>query len=136
MILLSDELKLIANNSNFFANGIKTIIRNNLDFVSTPTQTFSCEYYKSSENSFIYGTPRWLLLDSNISKANLNKKQKRSYFYILIIAMQTKQIYQKYMIFFIHVNINKNLKNIDEKKFVLTTYSRATYLVQTHTIMQ
>ena len=75
---------------------------------------FSCEYYKISEDSFMYGAPRWLLLDSNISNANLNKKQKRSYFYILIIATQTKEIYQKYMIFF---NINENLKNIDEKKF-------------------
>ena len=61
--------------------------------------------------------PQWLLLDSNISNTNLNKKQKRSYFYILIIATQTKQIYQKYMIFFLHVNINENLKNIDQKKF-------------------
>ena len=33
---------------------------------------------------------------------------------MLIIATQTKQIHQKYMIFF---NINENLKNIDEKKF-------------------
>ena len=30
--------------------------------------------------------------------------------------MQTKQIYQQYKIFYI-VNINRNLKNIDEKKF-------------------
>ena len=30
MILLSDELSLIANNSKSFANGSKSIIRNNL----------------------------------------------------------------------------------------------------------
>ena len=41
---------------------------------------FSSEYYKISENSFIYGTPQWLLLYSYISNANLNKKTKKKLF--------------------------------------------------------
>ena len=62
--------------------------------VSTPTQMFSYEYNKISKNSFLYRTPRWLLLDSNISNANLNKKQKKLFLYF-------DNIYQ-YMTFFIH----------------------------------
>ena len=53
----------------------------------------------------------WTLL---LATQVLTKDKKEAIFYILIIATQTKQIYQKYMIFF---NINENLKNIDEKTF-------------------
>ena len=89
---------------------------------------FSYEYCKISKNSFLNRTPQWLLLDSNISNTNLNKKEQRNYFYILILAMQTKQILSKRYYFFSYIfNINKNLRNIDEKKFVLTACSRATY---------
>ena len=53
---------------------------------------------------------------SNISKVNLIKA-KRSYFYILIIATQTKLILLRSMILLLYiVNINENLKKIDEKK--------------------
>ena len=50
-------------------------------------------------------------LKSYISNANLGKNKKRC-FYILILAMQTKQI----NIFSYVVNINENLKKTDEKK--------------------
>ena len=55
-------------------------------------------------------------LKSNISNVNRNKS-KRSYFYILIITTQTKQILLKRYDFFSYiVNINENLKKIDDKK--------------------
>ena len=63
----------------------------------------------------------WLLLNSNLILATkIVAKTKRSFFYILKSAMQTKQ-----NIFSYSVNINKNLKKTDEKKccFVRITES-------------
>ena len=55
----------------------------------------------------------WLLPNSNlIFVTQILTKTKRSYFYILILAMQTKQI----NIFSYIINIKENLKNTDEKK--------------------
>ena len=73
-------------------------------------------------------------LESNISTQILTKT-KRSYFYFLLIATQTKQILLKRYDFFTHVNINENLKKTDEKKYCLSTYDRATYLDQTQAIV-
>ena len=54
----------------------------------------------------------WLLLKSNLIFATqILTKTKRSYFYILILAMQIKQTFFSYII-----NINENLKNTDEKR--------------------
>ena len=54
----------------------------------------------------------WLLLNSNLILAmQILTKTKRSYFYILILASQTKQIVFSYV-----VNIDENLKKTDEKK--------------------
>ena len=72
-------------------------------------------------------------LKSNMSDVNLNKA-KRSYFYILIIAMHTKQILLKRYDFLYIVNISENLKKIDEKK-CFKHYNRATYLNPTQAIM-
>ena len=64
----------------------------------------------------MYGTPRWLLLDSNISNANPNKKKMKLFLYFNNSHANQTDIPKIYD-FFIHVNINENLKNIDAKKF-------------------
>ena len=79
---------------------------------------FSCEYCKISKNSFLYRTPLLAAsgLKSNISNTNLNKsKKKLSLYFDNSQANQTNTT--KEMVFFSYiVNINGNLKKIDEKK--------------------
>ena len=73
---------------------------------------------KFPRTDFSYRTPIVAAseLESNIRLATqILTKTKRRYFYILIIAKQTKQIFLKRYDFFIHFNINENLKKINEK---------------------
>ena len=52
-------------------------------FKKTPTQVFSCEYYKISKNWFFYGVPLIAAseLKSNISNINLSKSKKKLFLY-------------------------------------------------------
>ena len=79
---------------------------------------FPVNIAKFLRTDFSYRTPMVAAseLESNIRLATqILTKTKRRYFYILIIAKQTKQIFLKRYDFFIHFNINENLKKINEK---------------------
>ena len=79
---------------------------------------FPINIAKFRRTDFSYRTPMVAAseLESNIRLATqILTKTKRRYFYILIIAKQTKQIFLKRYDFFIHFNINENLKKINEK---------------------
>ena len=66
----------------------------------------------------------WLLLNSNLILATqILTKIKGSYFYIFVLATQTKQV----------KNVHTLL--ISTKNVVLSAYNRATYLDQTQAIM-
>ena len=74
-------------------------------------------------------------LKFNISNVNLNKSKKKLFLYFdNSLANQTNTT-NKIRFFLYIVNINKNLKKIDEKKCGFKQCDRATYLDQTHAVM-
>ena len=73
-------------------------------------------------------------LKSNISNVNLNKSRNKLFLYFdNSHANQTNTTTK--IIFLYIVNINENVKKIDEKKRCLSTYNKATYLDQAQGIM-
>ena len=79
---------------------------------------FFCKYCKISQNNFFYRTPLVAAseLKPNTSNVNLNKSKKKLFLYFdNSHANQTNTI-KKIRFFLYIVNINKNLKKIDEKK--------------------
>ena len=105
----------------FFKIGVLrnfTIFTENICVGVSFYRCFHINIAKFRRTDFSYRTPMVAAseLESNIRLATqILTKTKRRYFYILIIAKQTKQIFLKRYDFFIHFNINENLKKINEK---------------------
>ena len=86
MILLSDELWSIANNSKSIVNQSKSIVRNNLGVCThSNTDAYTVNTVKFIRTAFYTEHLWWLFLDSNLIFAmQILTKTKKSYFYILI----------------------------------------------------
>ena len=86
MILLSDELWLIANNSKSIVKQSKSVIRNNLGLCThSNTDAYTVNTVKFLRRAFYIEHLWWLFLDSNLILAmQILTKTKKSYFYILI----------------------------------------------------
>ena len=89
-----------------------------LESLFTPTEVFSYEYCKISKDNFFYRTPLVAAseLKSNISDVNLNESKKKLFFYFDNSHTNQTNTTMKIWFFLYIVNINENLKKIDEKK--------------------
>ena len=89
MILLSDELWLIAINTKSFANESTSIIRKNLGFCKHSKAGVLLWILQIFSRAAFYIEQLWQLIqNSNLMLAMQILTKKRSYCYILIIAMQ------------------------------------------------
>ena len=91
----------------------------------------SCEYCKISKNSFFYRTPLTAAseLKSHISDIYLNKSKEKLFLCFDNSHGNQTNTTKKIWFFLYIVNINENLKKIDEKKR-LSIYNRATILIK------